>query len=57
MDFTTSVELDPNDAKAFFNRGIAEYNLKMQADGCLDLKKASELGYQDADEYISKVCK
>jgi tetratricopeptide (TPR) repeat protein len=57
QDFTESIELDPGNAKAFFNRGIAEYNLKMQSEGCSDLKKARDLGYEAADDYISKVCK
>jgi len=41
--------------KAYYYRGLAEIKLG-QKNGCLDLKKASELGFYDAYEAIESYC-
>lgn len=56
-DFTKAIEVSPNDHKAYFNRGLAEHNIQLNAESCADLNRAKDLGYQNADEYITKFCK
>ena len=41
---------------AFYWRGLAEIDLGQKDSGCLDLKKAADLGYTDANEAIQKYC-
>ena len=44
-------------ANSYFYRGLAKIQLSQRTDGCVDLSKASELGYHNADESIAKYCK
>lgn len=43
--------------EAFYWRGMAKINLGEKDSGCLDLSKASDLGYSDANEAILKYCR
>jgi len=56
-DYTMAIEIDPKYAEAYNNRGLAKMKLDQKDSGCLDLKKARELGYEDAYEAIKKYCK
>ncbi len=51
--FTKAIELDPKLGEAYYNRANSWYQLPSDAypnhDGCLDLKKAKELGFKGAD--------
>ena len=48
-DFSKSIRLDPEDATAYFNRGVAYYILGAHnADAVADFKKAAELNPKDA---------
>jgi lipoprotein NlpI len=48
-DFTTAIRFAPNDAAAYFNRGVAYYMLGGHiADAEADLRKATELDPRDA---------
>ena len=55
-DLTKAIEIDPNYADAYLNRGIAKLVLGQLDDGCLDLSKAGELGYPTAYESIRLFC-
>ena len=55
-DFNSAIKLDPNNAMAFCNRGLAKIKLNDKNGGCLDLSKAGELGFQAAYESIKKYC-
>ncbi len=56
QDFNKAIELDPNDAEAYGGRGLAKILLGQKDSGCLDLSKASKLGYMGAYDVIKKHC-
>ena len=56
-EYSKAIEIDPKYAEAYNNRGLAKMKLDQKDSGCLDLKKARELGYEDAYEAIKKYCK
>ena len=55
-DNNKAIELNPDYALAYLNRGAAKYNLGDKNGGCLDFSKAGELGYEDAYDLIKKYC-
>ncbi len=55
-DFNKAIELTPNNADVYSNRGIAKIRLGQKDNGCLDLSKAGELGYAEAYEAIKENC-
>jgi len=50
-------KVDPNWAKAYFNRGVSKFFLKDKKSACADWKQASDLGVAEAQDYIKKYCK
>ncbi|MBK9290402.1 MAG: tetratricopeptide repeat protein [Bacteroidetes bacterium] len=46
----------PNWIRNFFNRGVAKYYLNNTEGACEDWKKAYDLGYGSANEYLSTIC-
>lgn len=56
-DFSSTLEINPYHHGAFANRGMARYNLKDKAGACGDWQEASQLGYEEAREYIVKFCR
>ena len=55
-DFTKAIEYDENDVHAYFNRGIAHFNIGMKKSACKDWQKAGDLGNYKAFKYISRYC-
>jgi lipoprotein NlpI len=55
-DFTKAIEYDKNDVHAYFNRGIAHFNIGMKKSACKDWKVAGDLGNYSAFKYISRYC-
>lgn len=55
-DFNRAIEKDPNDVYAYFNRGVAHYNIGLKESACSDWQKAGELGNYKAFRYISRYC-
>jgi tetratricopeptide (TPR) repeat protein len=55
-DFTKAIELQPNLAEAYYNRGVMAYDTGKKAEGCVDLQKASGLGLQSAADEYNKLC-
>jgi tetratricopeptide (TPR) repeat protein len=55
-DFTTTIEIEPTNAMAFYYRGISKIRLDQKDSGCSDLSKAGELGMSKAYGIISKYC-
>jgi tetratricopeptide (TPR) repeat protein len=55
-DYNKAIALDPKYAKPYNNRGLLEIQLGHKEQGCLDLQKAAELGFQDANENIKMYC-
>jgi len=44
-------------SKALYWRGLSKINLGQKDNGCLDLGKAADMGYSEANEAIQKHCK
>ena len=55
-DFTEFIRLAPDIADTYYNRGLAKLKLGQKESGCLDLSKARELGFADANDEITKYC-
>lgn len=56
-DFDKAIDKDKNDTHAYFNRGIANYNIGLKKEACEDWNKAGELGNFKAYNFISRYCK
>ena len=56
-DYSSSIELYPNDAEAYYQRGLVKLLMNNNYDACLDFKRAEELGSQDAKTALKKNCK
>lgn len=63
MDFTGAIEdynqsliLYPDDANIVYRRGLAKANSNNNFDACLDFKKASEMGYEEATVKLKEYC-
>ncbi|MFN3299388.1 MAG: tetratricopeptide repeat protein [Sediminibacterium sp.] len=54
-DCNKALEINPNQAVAYFIRGCAKANTKKN--GCSDLYKSLDLGYSFSQNAISKFCK
>lgn len=57
IDFNTVLNFDPKDEKTYYLRGLAKLYLENLYEGCMDLLKASEMGYSLADKDLKKYCK
>ena len=55
-DFTRVIELEPNNANAYYYRGLSRITLGMKNSGCLDLSKAGELGNKSVYDQIKVHC-
>jgi len=55
-DYSKVIEINPYDAQAYFRRGILKLSLGQKNNGCLDLHKAKELGYEKAEGWIQEEC-
>jgi hypothetical protein len=56
MDFDKAINTNNNLSFAYLLRGAAKIRLKQKAGGCLDLRKALELGEEKASGLIEKLC-
>lgn len=55
QQYNKAIELFPNFAAAYFNRGIIQIYLDEKSTGYMDLSKAGELGITEAYEILKKV--
>lgn len=55
-DFSMALDLTPNNPEIYFNRGISRIKLGKQKSACYDFRRAEELGYLPAYDYIKKYC-
>jgi tetratricopeptide (TPR) repeat protein len=53
----TVIEIAPQNAEAWFNKGLIHIYLQESEEGCLDLSRAGELGVSSAYMVIKKYCK
>jgi hypothetical protein len=55
-DLDTSIILEPFNDRYYLNRGIAHYEQNNFVLACKDWKKAEELGNDEANKFINKLC-
>ena len=55
-DYTKAIELNPKYDIAYYYRGLSKIKVGKSSEACLDLRKAGDLGYQDAFEAIKINC-
>ncbi len=56
-DYSMVLDLNPRWAEVYFNRGLAYFSLGNKQRACSDWKKAKELKYMQADDYMRKNCR
>jgi tetratricopeptide (TPR) repeat protein len=57
-EYTLAIGLFPYDGGSYYNRGLARYYLSRETDeSCADLKKAFEMGIEQAAAAIEKYCR
>ena len=57
VDFTKAIELDPEFALSYANRGIVKMDSGDEIGACIDWKLAEVLGNASAKELVRKYCK
>tara|TARA_B100000427_G_C15194999_1_gene457700 strand:+ start:38 stop:325 length:288 start_codon:yes stop_codon:yes gene_type:complete len=55
-DYTKAIELDPNYAVAYSNRGISKENVGDLNGACSDWRKAANLGHTNSKNWIANDC-
>ncbi|MBN2681249.1 MAG: tetratricopeptide repeat protein [Bacteroidales bacterium] len=55
-DYNKAIGLKDNFAEAFYNRGIARARFMFNERACDDVKKAADLGLQDAKDLFKQHC-
>ena len=55
-DFNRVIQIDPNYADAYRNRGLTKHLIGDKKGACDDWKKSKDLGIIDAAEWLSKYC-
>lgn len=56
-DLNKSIDLDPTNANAFLNRGLAHYFLKEMDKACEDWNQAADMGLKKGVEAVDYYCK
>ena len=54
--FSQAIEINPKFELAYFERGLLKHKVNDKDGGCADLKKALELGYLQAGDFVSDLC-
>ena len=54
-DYNKAIKLDPDYAKAYYNRGRLK-NMVEDRFGCVDLKKCASLGHEYCKAYFEEYC-
>lgn len=55
-DYNRAILLKPDYAEAYFNRGQAKIKNRQLNSGCIDLRKALELGFKEAETHVKIHC-
>ena len=57
LDYTKAIEMNPANAEMYFNRGVCFFHTEQREKACIDWKKASSMGYGQANQYLESYCK
>ena len=55
-DYTKAIEINPNYASAYKNRGVSKEYLRDLSGACADWRKAASLGDMKSAEWAEKQC-
>jgi len=55
--YDKAIKMNPNYAKAFFNRGNSNFDLGFKKEACDDWLKALQLGHEEAEDLMIQNCK
>ncbi|UII24013.1 tetratricopeptide repeat protein [Fulvivirga ligni] len=55
-DLSHSINLYPDDASIYYLRGLTKQHINEKFDACLDFKKASEMGLDEASDTMNDYC-
>ena len=56
-DLNKAIQLKPDFAMAYLNRGISYLNIGKKDEACIDFSKSIELGFQPATDFYIKYCR
>ena len=56
QDYSQAIERDDSDPDYYFNRALTQFYLNLNESACSDLKKAAQLGDEQATQYIGEFC-
>ena len=54
--YNKSLQMDSTNIRAYLNRGIAKEEIRDLKGACADWRKASQLGNQDAVQWVRNSC-
>jgi hypothetical protein len=57
VDFTKAIELKPTFGDAYYYRGLSNNYSGKKTEGCADLKKAIDNGFEKASNKFTELCK
>jgi hypothetical protein len=57
QDYDQAIQLDPEYAEAYHNRGITKLLTYKDQSGCEDLETSAKMGYDKAQEKIPYFCR
>lgn len=55
-DYNVVIERMPNWVEPYFARGVAYINMDMFNEGCVDLRHAASMGYEQAEDMLDTYC-
>lgn len=55
-DFNEAISVDENLSITYFNRGVLNILMGYQLEGCMDIQKSRELGYEEAMDKVDLYC-
>ena len=55
-DFNEAISVDENLSITYFNRGVLNILMGYPYEGCMDIRKSRELGYEEANEKVDLYC-
>ncbi len=55
-EYTRAIQQDPDNAQAYYNRGLAHFLTLNRVSACFDLERSAELGYDKALERLPYLC-